>query len=230
MEASGYVDIFATKGIEYLFILFFLLSLLFFWKHLHPPVKTLAPVSNKFAIFPSLRFHLEEGLFYHQGHSWAKPGDKAWITVGIDDFTQQLLGRPSAVQFPKIGSRIRQGEKGWDFRFGPREVAILSPVDGTVVSINKEVLEDPHLINRDPYGKGWLMKVEVPEMKKNLTNLLSGDLAKSWMQESAGNLQNRMTGDPGMTLQNKSVAADGIARSISPEGWENVAGEFLRTL
>jgi glycine cleavage system H protein len=228
METSGYVDIYSTKGIEYLFILGFLLSLIFFWRYLSS-TKPAPAVSKQPGLSPDPWFSLEKGLFYHQGHSWVSPEDNDLAVIGIDDFTQRLLGRSSAVDLPQVGGGIRQGEKGWRLCFGSKAIDILSPIEGEVVAINDEVLRDPHLLNSDPYGRGWLMKVKVPQMKRNLTNLLSGELAMAWMRETVDHLHERTAGSFGVALQDGGIPVDGIAKILSPDNWEEVAREFLLT-
>jgi glycine cleavage system H lipoate-binding protein len=229
MENSSYVDIFAAKGIEYLFVLGFLLSLIFFWRYLNLSTKPAPAISNQPRISPDPWFSLEKGLFYHQGHSWVRTEGNDLAIVGIDDFTQRLLGRSSAIELPQIGSHTQQGEKGWRLWFGSKAIDILSPIEGEVVAINDEVLQNPSLLNRDPYGRGWLMNVKVPHMNKNLTNLLSGDLAMAWMRETVDSLHKRMAGNLGVALQDGGIPIDGIAKVLSPNNWDEVARDFLLT-
>jgi hypothetical protein len=74
-----------------------------------------------------------------------------------------------------------------------------------------------------------LLNVKVPQMKKSLTNLLSGDLAMAWMRETADSLHRRMTGNLGVALQDGGTPMDGIAKILSPDNWDEVAGDFLLT-
>jgi glycine cleavage system H protein len=229
METSNYVDIFATKGIEYLFIIGFLLVLIVFWRRLSSLTKPTSAATDLPGISPDPWFSLEKGLFYHQGHSWVRAEGNDLAVVGIDDFTQRLLGGSSAIDLPQIGSRLKQGEKGLKLWFGSKAVDILSPIEGEVVAINNEVLQNPKLLNSDPYGKGWLMSVRVPQMKRNLANLFSGDLAMAWMKETVYSLQKRMAGSLGVALQDGGIPVEGIAKVLSPDNWDEVAADFLLT-
>ncbi|MBI5503397.1 MAG: glycine cleavage system protein H [Deltaproteobacteria bacterium] len=230
METT-YVDLFATKGIEYLLVLGFLPVLAIFWRMLNAsqyaaPVLAMAEATAG-AVSPWFRIH--EGIFYHQGHSWAEPEGIDVVRVGIDDFAQKLLGKASVVELPEVGARVEQGDRGLRVGIGGKSVEILSPVDGEIVERNEEVLRRPELINADPYGSGWLMKVRVPKMEANLRNLLSGTLASAWMEETVDGLRTRLAGEMGMLLQDGGVPVAGMARNLSPEGWDEIAKDFLLT-
>lgn len=228
METSC-IEIFATKGSEYIFILLFLLLLVFFWRFLNAPGKPGNDATESGApAFPrNLLFRVAEGYFYHQGHSWAVPERQDVARVGIDDFAQQLLGQPGMVDLPQIGTRIEQGEKGWKLWIDSKSIDILSPVEGEVIAINREAIQSPGVINKDPYGSGWLMKVRIANINKNLRNLMSGDLAVAWMKESALALDRRIEDGIGSIYQAGSVPFGGILRILFPESWHEIAAMFL---
>ncbi len=226
---TRYIEIFATKGAEYIFVIGFLLLLIFFWRFLNAPGKPrnagTEPAGASF--LPNPQFRIAEGYFYHQGHSWAVPERQDVARVGIDDFAQQLLGEPAKVDLPQIGSRIEQGEKAWKLWIDSKSVDILSPVEGEVVAVNTEAIQTPALLNRDPYGSGWLVKVKIPNINKNLRNLMSGDLAMVWMKETADALEHRIQGSIGKPFKAASAPFDGIARNFFPDNWDKFAAKFL---
>jgi glycine cleavage system H lipoate-binding protein len=230
MEGSGYVDIFATKGIEYLMVIGFLMMLVVFWRALsRSPRIAVAQVHGARPAGPQAWFDLAEGLFYHQGHTWAAPEEDGVVRVGLDDFAQKLLGVAQSVHVPGVGSTVEQGEKGIRFFVNSKSIEVLSPVGGEVLAINEAVLRSPGLINEDPYGKGWLFKVRVPRLSANLRNLLSGRLARVWMDGTVRLLKRRMEGDLGPVLQDGGVPVIGIAKDLSPDQWEDIAADFLHT-
>jgi len=229
MGDFSYVDIFATKGIEYLFVLGFLLVLILFWRLLNPPqqVAVAAGAATPYPARLSEWFRLAGERYYHPGHSWVMPEGKNVVKVGVDDFAQKLVGTPNAISLPRPGDRLEQGDKGWQLRVDSKSVAMLSPVHGEVLAVNEEILKSPELINQDPYGDGWLMKVSAPRLKANLRNLLSGKLARAWMHETEKALREKMTGGLGLALQDGGVPVAGIAKNLSPDSWDEIAGEFL---
>ena len=170
-----------------------------------------------------------EGLFYHPGHSWAKQTDNEVVTVGVDDFAQKLLGNPEGIELPPVGSHLDQGGAGWKLAVHSKPIEMLSPVSGEVIEINEEVTKSPELISQDPYGKGWLMKIKVPNSRTDLRNLLSGRVAGAWMNETVRSLRERMSGELGLVMQDGGEPVSGFAMSLSPDEWEKIAAEYLRT-
>src|SRR3989304_2774397 len=121
MERFSYVDIYATKGIEYLLIIGFLLMLIAFWKYFTAPElkRMVERVGRGFADLVEW-FLVPEGVYFHQGHAWAKAEDEDIVRIGIDDFAQRLVGKIDTVDMPVVGSTIRQGEKGWSIKLGDK--------------------------------------------------------------------------------------------------------------
>jgi glycine cleavage system H lipoate-binding protein len=231
MEATSHVDVFATKGAEYLLVIGFLLVLALFWRlmNLRPRAAHSSLSSAEHA--PALVdwFRLDSGCYYHQGHSWALPEDDQVVRVGIDDFAQRLLGQVESIDLPEIGSQLRQGEKGWKFNVLSKIVDVLSPVNGEVLAVNEEIARSPDLINDDPYERGWLLKVRVPRMKSDLKNLLSGGIASAWMAETVSTLRERMSDRLGLAMQDGGIPVSGFATALAPDRWHEVAAEFLMT-
>jgi glycine cleavage system H lipoate-binding protein len=231
MEGYNYVDLFATKGMEYVLVIGFLLAFILFWRYLSRPVRLAGDFNARGRGAARLTpwFNLADGIFYHQGHSWAMHEYGRVVRVGMDDFAQKLLGRSNSVDLPQVGAKVEQGEAGWKLHVDTKSVDLLSPVDGEVIALNEEVLKNPDLINHDPYGKGWLMKIRVPKMKANLKNLLSGKVANAWMEQNVEALRRMMTGDVGVVLQDGGLPVTGFARNLSPDNWDEVVKEFLLT-
>ena len=228
MGGFTYVDIFATKGIEYLLVISALLLFIPFWRMVSRPAKAIYEAVE--SIVPAIGewFHLPmEKMYYHQGHSWAMPGSDNVVTVGIDDFAQKLVGKIDAITLPKVGSQVTQGEKGWSLLAGSKSIDMLSPVDGKIVEINEGLLRSPEGISKDPYGQSWLMKVQSPKISSNLKNLLSGGLVGKWMEGVRENLFSRMNYNLGAVSQDGGVPVDGIARNLDRERWDEIAKEFL---
>lgn len=230
MESFKYVDLFATKGIEYIFIVSFLLILVVYWRYLNKPVMSaVKPAITKIKTTLVDWFSMADGYYYHQGHTWAAPEDKNTLRVGLDDFAQKLVGKAEIVDLPKVGDKLDQGEAGWKMTIDSKVISMLSPVSGEVIDVNQKVLDDPDLINKEPYKNGWLFKVKTPKLQTNLKNLLSGKLAKAWMEETVDRVGGSLTAQGGLVMQDGGQMISGFAREIDPEHWDQFAADFLLT-
>jgi hypothetical protein len=104
---------------------------------------------------------------------------------------------------------------------------MLSPVDGEVVAVNTDVVGSPMLVNSEPYDRGWLLKVKTPDPAAPARNLLSGTLARAWLDGVTERLRETRTGELGLMLPDGGFPVNGFARALDPEGWDRVARELL---
>jgi len=227
MEGIRFIDIYATKGIEYLIVISFLAAFVLFCRYMYQPREGQA--AARIAPSSVTRFRVPEGLFYHQGHGWLRPEPGSIGVVGMDDFARKLIGEVDAVDLPAVGSRLAQGEKGWSLVADSERIPMLSPVDGEVVAVNEEVLRSPGILGADPYGKGWLFKVRSPRIAADIRNLLSGKLARAWMENALDNLHPLHGESVGPVLQDGGLPVDGIARVLGGAEWVDLAKTHLLT-
>jgi glycine cleavage system H lipoate-binding protein len=228
MEGFTYVDIYATKGIEYLLVISGLLLFTFCWRFLSRPAVAIYREADGFVSAIGDWFRLPvEGAYFHQGHSWAIPEGGGVVRVGVDDFAQKLLGKIDAIKLPQVGSQISQGEKVWSLLVGSKRIDMLAPVNGKIVEINENLLKSPEGIGKDPYGQSWLLKVQAPKISTDVKNLLSGELARKWMEGVKENLLARMNYNLGAVSQDGGVPVDGIARNLDRERWEEIVKDFF---
>jgi len=227
MEGIRFIDIYATKGIEYLIVITFLAAFVLFCRYMYRPREGGAPA--RIAPSGGTRFRVPEGLFYHQGHGWLRPEPGAIGVVGMDDFARKLIGNVDAVELPAVGTRLAQGEKGWSLVVDSERIPMLSPVAGEVVEVNREVQQSPGILRQDPYGKGWLLKVRSSKVASNTRNLLSGNLARAWMENALENLHPLHGESVGPVLQDGGLPVDGIARVLGGAEWVDLAKTHLLT-
>ena len=105
------------------------------------------------------------GLLYSKEHEWVKlDGDVA--TVGITDYAQASLGDIVYVELPRVGAALEQFASVGVIESVKAVSDIFTPVGGEVVSINDAIEGDPALVNRDPYGAGWLYTVQLADVSQ----------------------------------------------------------------
>ncbi|ABP95638.1 MULTISPECIES: glycine cleavage system protein H [Metallosphaera] len=114
----------------------------------------------------------ENLLYYIDGKNtvWAKQESADTILVGITDIAQTMAGKVVKVRIKKKGTKVEKGKPVATMESGKWAGPVPAPVSGEIVDVNGEVEKSPVLVNRDPYGNGWLvrMKVANPEELKQL--------------------------------------------------------------
>ena len=234
MEGFSYVDIFATKGIEYIIVMVFLAGFVYFSRYLSHRTPSPEAAEGHPRSFVEY-FRVPDGYLFHQGHTWLKAEDDRLVNVGMDDFSQKLIGKVDAVSLPGPGAKLQQGEKGWAVSAQDKTIEILSPIDGEVVAVNQEAIRNPDLLGLDPFERGWLLKVRPARFSPNRRNLLSGEMARQWMSSVLERLRKdigksmEMEGPAlGSVHQDGGTPVHGIARTLAGDRWEELArGYFL---
>lgn len=106
-------------------------------------------------------------LSYTAEHEWVRQDDQ--VTFGITEHAAQALGELVFVELPSVGDSVTAGTVCGEVESTKSVSEIYAPVTGTVVAVNDAVVTDPHLINADPYGQGWLLKVDATSTEGLLT-------------------------------------------------------------
>lgn len=115
-----------------------------------------------------------DDLGYTKDHEWVKMEGKKAI-IGITDHAQHELTDIVFVELPKIGKILKAGDVLGVVESVKSASEIYAPVSGKVVEVNGDLLDSPEVVNKDPYGKGWIAKVEVGDLgeAKSLLNASS---------------------------------------------------------
>ncbi|MCB9899515.1 MAG: glycine cleavage system protein H [Planctomycetes bacterium] len=174
-------------------------------------------------------YALPSDYHYHRGHAWVRVLGPDTAAVGIDDFARRLVGRSTRVALPKVGSWLRQGAKALRIGDERRMADMLAPVEGTVVAVNPDVTRRPSLCTDDPYGHGWLFKLQSPNLAANLRNLLSGRLARKWIEDAREQLELRLMALSGSVLQDGGAPASDFAEHLDDDDWKRITETFLLT-
>jgi len=116
---------------------------------------------------------IPDGLKYSKEHEWVATEDSV-ATIGITDYAQDQLGEVVYIELPSVGEKVSK-----DDPFGVVESVkavsdIYAPISGTVTEVNQELLESPEMVNEDPYGDGWLIKVRIADLVE-LDDLMDGE-------------------------------------------------------
>ncbi len=113
--------------------------------------------------------NIPRDLLYTQSHEWVRIRGKH-ATVGITDFAQAQLGDLTYVELPAADDELSASDEAAVVESVKAASDVYAPLSGRVLEINSRVVEHPDIINRDPYGEGWLFKLEIsdPSEKEDL--------------------------------------------------------------
>lgn len=174
-------------------------------------------------------FLLPATVSYHSGHSWLMRERKNVVRVGADEFAAALLGKLERIELPKPGQWIRQGQKVLAFYRDGKKTEMVSPTEGEVMEVNSEVLNNPAVLRDDPYGKGWLVAVHVPDEENTARNLVPKGLVREWMREAVGRLYSRQPALAGAVAADGGRPAEDLLAGMPDTDWAALTGEFFLT-
>ncbi len=101
-------------------------------------------------------------LRYHQEHEWVRvEGTRA--TLGISNFAQDALGDIVFIDLPKPSTTVTAGQTIGEVESTKTTSTIYTPVSGTILQVNAELTDHPDIVNADPYGKGWMVVIELTD-------------------------------------------------------------------
>lgn len=105
---------------------------------------------------------MSEELRFNEDHMWVRiEGDMA--TIGISHFAQQELGDIISVALPEVDDRIEKGDPCGEIEAAKAASELIAPVTGKIINVNRDLNENPAIINDDPYGDGWLLQISLED-------------------------------------------------------------------
>ena len=107
--------------------------------------------------------NVPQELKYTQSHEWVLEGDDGQVTIGITDHAQELLGDMVFVELPEIDRAVDSGEECSVVESVKAASDVYAPLAGIVVAVNEKLADDPELINEDPYGEGWMFRLQLSD-------------------------------------------------------------------
>ncbi|MCS7104812.1 MAG: glycine cleavage system protein GcvH [Thermofilaceae archaeon] len=119
-------------------------------------------------------YHFPRELKYSEKHSWVKRLTDNRVRVGITDFAQKKLKAVVYIEPPQVGTQVKAGDLLATLESVKAVGEVYAPLEGRVVAYNELLDDDPGLVNRDPYGAGWIVELEVNN-PADLDKLLSAE-------------------------------------------------------
>jgi glycine cleavage system H protein len=193
-------------------------------------VSVAVPAIAQSRVSPSVvaGFNVMDHLRYHPGHTWALQESPELVRVGMDDFAARFAGHVQKINLPQTGTWVRQGQKAVSAERNGKKIELVSPIEGIVVERNETLDATPDLAFQDPYGEGWLFKVNAPDAKTSFRNLLRGSIVRRWMEEAAGHLRSLGTENRvPLMAQDGGLAVDDLGAQLSDEAWVEAGRDFF---
>ncbi len=136
--------------------------------------------------------NVPSGLFIAPTHSWVCLCRDGYLLIGLDDFALKVLGEVDEIRPPRVGQKVRKGEPLFDVVSGAHTVSFPSPVSGTVASLNETLLDEPEIVLREPYERGWFCGIEPVDLASEIRALKIGAEAIDWYQAEIDRYVERM--------------------------------------
>ncbi len=113
-------------------------------------------------------------LKYTKSHEWVREEDDGTVVVGITDHAQSALGDLVFVEPPEVGTEVASGDACAVVESVKAASDVYSPVSGEVIEANEALADSPELVNQDPYGDGWIMRIQLSDASE-LADLMEAD-------------------------------------------------------
>jgi glycine cleavage system H protein len=120
-------------------------------------------------------------LHFTRTHCWVRE-EGSVVTVGISDYAQEQMSELTFVELPEVGEHMEADEEVAVVESVKAANDVFAPLAGTITEVNEALLEQPELVNHDPFGRGWLFKMK-PDRRADVNDLLDADAYEAQLPE-----------------------------------------------
>jgi glycine cleavage system H lipoate-binding protein len=174
-------------------------------------------------------FKLPHGYYLHRGHAWVKIEEGSTVRIGLDDFALRLLGPLDRIEAPLMGKLVAQDHGDILLQRSSNTARLKSPVSGVVTDINPELREKGSLANRDPYTRGWVMRLHSETLRHDLKNLMIGEQAGDYLDAEIDRLYRVIEEEAGPLAADGGYLGDDIYGNLPGANWRKLTRLFLQT-
>lgn len=236
MDGFTYHNIFETKGVEYLVIIAFFAILIPFWLILNKQVKLTKKIHEALGFLTASTLRIPQGLFYSRHHTWTFLEKSGIAKVGLDDLLLHLTGEVKILNLKKSGDSISKGEPFAEIEHQGKRLKLHSPISGEIVGMNAALDKNAALMNDDPYGKGWLLKVKPTNWIADTSNYYLAEEATKWSENELVRVKDflattmvKYSPEPTATiLQDGGELRNHTLSELPKEVWEDFGEHFLK--
>ena len=236
MEGFSIVDIYDTKGMEYVFVIAYLLILIVFWKVAQNPQKAYRQIREVVQTLSAKILKIPQGIYFNRNHTWTHLDKSGAAKVGLDDFIQHVVGNVMITNLKNPGESIKKGELLAAIKQDGKALKVYSPISGMVLETNTGLSENPELINSDPYEQGWIYQIKPSNWVKETQTYYLAEKATEWSKKEfvrfkdflSGGAMRKFSSEPSMVLlQDGGEIRENVLSELPDEVWEDFQEEFL---
>jgi len=229
MDGNSYVDIFATKGLEYLMTILYICLIIPFWILLNK--KSRKYVVDKIRTLTLNILKIPKGIFFSKNYTWSFLQKDGNAKVGINDLLQHFIGKVKINNLKKEGDIIKKGQVITLInKDNDKLLKIYSPISGRIIKNNYRLEENSELLN-NPYDDGWFYIIEPDNWIKDTNNYLLSENAINWFSNQITYfkdfLSKNLSMDNNMALQDGGELIDNTLSELPSDVWNNFQKEFL---
>lgn len=188
-------------------------------------------------IFNESSVDVPKGLYYDKSHTWAFMEKNGFVKIGIDDFLIRITGNINKLRMKEQGEKINKGEAVLSIIQNGKQLTIKSPISGIIKSINKQIIENPAIVNSSTFNEGWIYTIEPTNWTRELQFLLIADVYKEWLKNEFSRLKDffatiRVSNNnefATIILQDGGEIKENILADYGPEVWEDFQTKFINT-
>lgn len=236
MESFYRVDIFDTKGIEYLFVIGYLLFLIVFWNLAKRPGRIKSQVNQVMSRISAGILSIPQGVFHSRFHTWTHLDESGVARVGMDDFLKHISGDVKITTLKHPDEMINKGDLMTQIDQDGKCLSIYSPISGKILESNPTLHEHPEIFKEDPYRKAWIYKIRPVDWMNETNSYLLAEDATNWAAKELSRFKDFLTGGPAgkhssepsmVLLQDGGEIRENILSELPGEVWMNFQEQFL---
>lgn len=234
MDGFTYHNIFETKALEYLAIVFFFIILIPFWLLLNKK-RSVAKQAEKLTALTAGALQIPQGLFFSRYHTWAHLERSGMAQVGMDDLLMHLTGAVTFTRLIATGEKIKKGDLMAEVSHKGKRLKIYSPISGEIMEANTVLSQSPELLNEDPYVKGWMYKIKPSSWVADTNACFVAEDATLWAKQELERFKDFLSVSLGkysplpshVILQDGGELCDQPLSDLSEEVWQDFQEDFL---
>lgn len=230
MEQFIYSDIFDTKGIEYIIVIFFFMLIIPFWRMLNKPVKEAVGGAIRAINLQALR--IPQGILFNKNHTWSHLEKSGVASVGIDDLLLHLTGGVDLNYLKTQQEKVKRGEPIARISQEGKELVITSPISGEIDRVHSSLEDKTGSIQKDPYSS-WLYRIKPEKWHEETADTMMADQALAWAGKELERFRDYLAetvseahGDE-VVLQEGGELTGHPLSEMDQEAWNGFQAKFL---